>query len=134
MLKCLEEPSRSSVIVKPSASKPGPPPTPSDSKQMIVLAEQKIDLLDENLVDIFDEIDEISDKDLEDIKAFCLTTTYPQLEECAIATMNSRERVYYASWYATHIGEKLMTSFVDFARNGSLLSPSFEIMKAKQYK
>ena len=78
------------MIVKPSASKLGPPPTPTDSKQMMVLAEQKIDLLDENLVDIFDEIDEISDKDLEDIKAFCLTTTYPQLEECAIAAMNSR--------------------------------------------
>jgi len=125
-----EEP-RSSVIVKPSTSKSAPTTTrPTDSKQMILPVNQKVDL-DENLVDIYDEID-ISDKDLEDIRAFCLATYLPQLEDSA--TMKERERSYYETWFATNVGEKLMASFVDFARNGSQLSYSFEIMKAKQYK
>ena len=128
MLQCFEseEPSRSSVIVKPSTSKAT---RPADSKQIILPPKQKVDL-DENLVDIYDET-EISDKDLEDIKAFCLTT-HPQLEDAA--TMKARERSFYDTWFATNVGEKLMNSFVDFARNGSQLSYSFEIMKAKQYK
>ena len=128
MLKNLESDGpRSSVIVKPSTSTT----PPADSKQMLVLAEQKVDqLLDENLVDVYDEID-ISEKDLEDIKAFCLTS-HPQLEDSA--RMRERERSYYETWYATNVGEKLMASFVDFARNGSKLTYSFEIMKAKQYK
>ena len=124
-----EEP-RSSVIVKPSTSKSAPTrKRPTDSKQIFLLAEQKVDF-DENLVDIYDEID-ISDKDLEDIRAFCLTT-HTRLEDSA--AMKERERSYYETWFATKVGEKLMASFVDFARNGSQLSYSFEMMKAKQYK
>ena len=118
------------MIVKPSTSKPASTTPPADSKQMLLLAKQKVDLLDENLVDVYDEID-FSDKDLEDIKAFCLTTR-PSLEDSTM--MRERERSYYETWYATNVGEKLMASFVDFARNGSQLTFSFEIMKAKQYK
>ena len=117
------------MIIKPSTSKSAPTGQPTDSKQIILLAKQKVDL-DENLVDIYDEID-ITDKDLEDIKAFCLPT-YPQLEESG--AMKKREKSYYETWFATNVGEELMASFVDFARNGSPLSYSFEIMKAKQYK
>ena len=85
---------------------------------MLLLSKQKVDLLDENLVDVYDEID-ISDKDLEDIKAFCLTTC-PQLEDSA--TLRERARSYYETWYATNVGEKLMASFADFATNGSQLT------------
>ena len=120
------------MIVKPSTSKsthPSQTPPPADSKEILLLVKQKVDL-DENLVDVYDEID-ISDKDLEDIKACCLSA-HPQLEESV--SMKERERSYFETWYATGIGEKLMKSFIDFARNGSRLSFSFEIMKAKQYK
>ena len=120
------------MIVKPSTSKSASPsqtPPPADSKEILLLVKQIVDL-DENLVDVYDEID-ISDKDLEDIKAFCLYA-HPPLEDSA--SMAERERSYYETWYATGIGEKLMKNFINFARNGSRLSFSFEIMKAKQYK
>ena len=78
------------MIVKPSTSKTAPTTPPADSKQMLLLSKQKVDLLDENLVDVYDEID-FSEKDLEDIKAFCVTIC-PQLEDSTM--MRERERIY----------------------------------------